>query len=283
MHVLVAGAGWLGAALVRGLVARGDRVTAVRRSAERLFQLEQLGASPLPLDLSCASAVDRLPRDVDAIIACQSSRADLPDAYRAAYVEVNRTLVEAAARCAARGLVYTSSTGVFGQRDGGDVDEATDPMPASTTAEALVEAEQVVLDAGARGVRAQVVRLSGLYGPGRYGIVERVRNGALALGPGDRAWMNFCHLDDAVGFVLAALERGRPGGMYHGSDAEPAHRSEVVRWIAERLAIDPPSVSAPSGGPDRRVLSERTRAELGVTLRYPSFREGLAGVAAPAG
>jgi nucleoside-diphosphate-sugar epimerase len=283
MHVLVAGAGWLGAALVRRLVARGDRVTAVRRSAERLFQLEQLGASPLLLDLSCASAVDRLPRDVDAIIACQSSRADLPDAYRSAYVEVNRTLVEAAARGAARRLVYTSSTGVFGQRDGGDVDESTPPMPASTTAEALVDAEQVVLGATDGGVHAQVVRLSGLYGPGRYGIVERVRNGALALGPGDRAWMNFCHLDDAVTFVLAALEHGRSGGMYHGSDAEPARRAEVVSWIAERLAIDPSSVSAPSGGPDRRVLSERTRAELGVALRYPSFREGLAEVAAPAG
>lgn len=283
MHVLVAGAGWLGAALVRALVARGDRVTAVRRSAERLFQLEQLGASPLPLDLSMASAVERLPRDLDAVIACQSSRDDLPDAYRAAYVNVNRTLVAAAARAARGGLVYTSSTGVFGQRDGSDVDESTGPAPASATAEALVEAERIVLDAADRGVNARLVRLSGLYGPGRYGIVDRVRSGALALGPGDRAWMNFCHLDDAVAFVLAILERGRSGGVYHGSDAQPARRSEVVCWIAERLAIDPPSLSSPSGGPDRRVLSDRTRAELGVALRYPSFREGLASVVAPAG
>jgi nucleoside-diphosphate-sugar epimerase len=282
MHVLVAGAGWLGLALVKAFVARGDRVTAVRRSAERLLAVKQLGATPLPLDLASSRAVDLLPRELDAIVACQSSHADSPEAYRAAYVDVNRTLLEAAGRSAARSLVYTSSTGVFGQRDSCDVDETSTPLPASRSAELLVEAERIVLDAAASGLNARLVRLSGLYGPGRYGILERVRSGALGLGPGQDAWMNFCQLDDAVAFVLAVLDRGRAGAVYHGSDAVPARRSEVVRWIADRLGIEP-AAGAPTGGPDRRVLSERTRAELRVALRYPSFREGLAGVAGPGG
>ena len=103
-----------------------------------------------------------------------------------------------------------------------------------------------------------------------------MRSGALALGPGDGAWMNFCHRDDAVAFVLAALARSAPGAIHHGSDARPARRREVVEWISARLGIPPSRSERPAAGPDRRILSERTRAELGVELRWPSFSDGLA-------
>jgi nucleoside-diphosphate-sugar epimerase len=127
-----------------------------------------------------------------------------------------------------------------------------------------------------------VVRLSGLYGPGRTGILDRVRSGALALGPGDDAWMNFCHRDDAVSFVLAALERAEPGAIHHGSDASPARRREVVEWIAARLGIAPRRGEGGAPGPSRRILSARTRAALGVALAWPSFRDGLAPLAGAA-
>jgi nucleoside-diphosphate-sugar epimerase len=264
----------MGEAIARALVARGDRVTGIRRDPARAAALAALGVEPLALDLAAPGAEARVPA-FDAAVACQSSADDSEAAYRAAYLDANRALLAAAARSGAR-LVYTGSTGVFGQRDGSDVDEATPPAPASATAAVLVEAERLVLDAAARGVRASTVRLSGLYGPGRAGIAGRVRSGALALGPGDGAWMNFCHRDDAVAFVLAALERAAPGAVHHGSDARPARRREVVAWIAARLGIPPPRSDRPASGPDRRVLSERTRAELGVTLRWPSFADGLA-------
>jgi nucleoside-diphosphate-sugar epimerase len=89
--------------------------------------------------------------------------------------------------------------------------------------------------------------------------------------------MNFCHRDDAVTFVLAALARAAPGAVLHGSDARPARRREVVTWIAARLGIEAPRSDRPAApGPSRRILSERTRAALGVTLRYPSLEDGLA-------
>jgi nucleoside-diphosphate-sugar epimerase len=276
MHVLVAGCGWLGEAIARALVARGDRVTGIRRDPARAAALAAAGVDPLVLDLAAPGAAGRLPR-ADAVVACQSSSADSEAAYRAAYVDATRALLEGAAAAGAR-LVYTGSTGVFGQRDGSDVDEATPPAPASPTAAVLVEAERLVLGAAERGAHASVVRLSGLYGPGRAGIAGRVRSGLLALGPGDEAWMNFCHRDDAVAFVLAALGRARPGAIHHGSDAHPARRREVVEWIATRLGIPPPRTDRAAPGPNRRILSERTRAELGVTLRYPSFAEGMAGL-----
>jgi nucleoside-diphosphate-sugar epimerase len=275
MRVIVAGCGWLGTAIARRLAAEGQEVHGIRRDAARAEALRSLGIRPLALDLAAPGAAERLPV-ADAIVACQSAGADDPAAYRAAYVDSNRALLAAAARNGAR-LVYTGSTGVFGQRDGSDVDEETPPAPASPTAEVLAEAEALVRGAGAAGVRACVVRLSGLYGPGRAGILDRVRSGRLALGPGEDAWMNFCHLDDAVSFVLAALARAEPGAVHHGSDARPARRREVVTWIAERIGIAPPRADGPAApGPDRRVLSSRSRTALGVTLAYPSFREGLA-------
>jgi nucleoside-diphosphate-sugar epimerase len=274
VHVLVAGCGWLGTALARRLVERGDRVTGIRRDPARAGALRALGVEPLALDLAAPGASGRLPA-VDAIIACQAAADEGADAYRAAYVEANRALLAAAARVGARALVYTGSTGVFGQRDGSDVDESTAPAPASETAAVLVEAEGLVRGAASAALRTAVVRLSGLYGPGRTGLVERVRSGKLALGPGDGAWMNFCHRDDAVAFVLAALDRGEGGAVHHGSDAEPAHRRDVVEWIAARLGIPAPHVEGSAAGPSRRIRSERTRAVLGVTLAYPSFREGF--------
>ncbi len=276
MHVLVAGCGWLGTAIARTLVARGDRVTGIRRDPARAAALAGVGVEPLTADLAAPGAEERLP-EADAIVACQSAGEDTPAAYRAAYLDANRTLLAAGRRAGSRAFVYTGSTGVFGQRDGSDADEATPPAPSSATAEVLVEAERLVREAAAQGVPASVLRLSGLYGPGRMGILSRVRTGALALGPGDGAWMNFCHLDDAVSFVLAALARAAPGAVHHGSDAEPTPRREVVLWIAARLGIPPPrSDAGPPPGPNRRILSDATRAALGVALAYPSFRDGLA-------
>ena len=279
MHVLVAGAGWLGSALCRALAGQGHQVTAVRRDPDRAAALASPGVTPLALDLCAPGAAGRLPRDLDAVVACQSAGADGAEAYRRAYVEGTRTLL-GAVRESGRpvALVYTGSTGVFGQRDGGDVDETTPPAPASPAAEVLVEAERLVLGASAPGLRTVVLRLSGLYGPGRNWPLERVRGGQIALGPGDGTWLNLCHLDDAVAAVLAALERGSPGHAYHATDAEPVRRRDLATWVSGRLGIPPPRLPEGSRGPalpDRRIHAERSRQELQVSLRHPTFREGL--------
>jgi nucleoside-diphosphate-sugar epimerase len=281
MHVVVAGCGWLGTAIARRLVSQGARVTGVRRDPARAESLRVLGVEPLALDLAAPDAGSRLPR-ADAFVACQSASAEGLPAYLAAYLDANRTLLAAAVRDGAR-LVYTGSTGVFGQTGGLDVDEETPPAPASETGEVLADAEAMIVGAAHGGARACVVRLSGLYGPGRTGVVERVRSGRLALGAGEDVWMNFCHQDDAATFVLAALERGEPGAVYHGSDAEPARRGEVVRWIADRIAAVPGRTATAPAGPDRRIRSERTRAVLAVSLAYRSFRDGLVPLVPAAG
>ena len=233
---------------------------------------------PLALDLAERGAGARLPRDVDAVVACQAARGDSVDAYRRAYVEATRNLLEALVDQPVRGFVYTSSTGVFGQREGEEVDESTPVAPTSPTAEVLAEAEALVLDRANRRWPASVVRLSGLYGPGRIGTIDRVRSGVLALGPDGDTWMNFCHLQDAVGIVLAALDAGREGAVFHGSDAEPTRRRDVISWIAQQLGIAPQRGASSRLGraANRRISSARTRVELGYTLRFPTFRDGFA-------
>ena len=282
MHVLVAGCGWLGVALGRSLAARGERVTGVRRSEGAADALRAAGIEPLAADLADPAALRSLPSDLEAIVACQSAALDSEAAYREAYVHVTRRLLDVARAVAVRAFVYVGSTGVFGQRDGGIVDERTPAAPAGPTAEVLVEAERLVLGAASSGVPARIVRLSGLYGPGRAGVIDRVRRGVLALGPGEGAWMNFCHLDDAVAALGAVLDHGCDGAVYHGTDASPARRGDVVRWIAGRLGVEPPRRLDERGaqgtrrGADRRISGEWTRAQLGISLTYPSYREGLA-------
>jgi nucleoside-diphosphate-sugar epimerase len=279
MTIVIAGCGWLGRALGAELLRGGHRVVGVRRDPAAARGLRRLGIEPLIADLGSSEGVERLPADADAIVCCQSSAARNATAYREAYLEVTGNLIELARKRSIRHLIYTGSTGVFGQTDGSQVDELSPPVPQSPTAEILVEAERRLLRASRTGVPSTVVRLSGLYGPGRFGVIQRVRQGRLALGAGDSTWMNWCHLTDAVRTVAAVLASGRPGRVYHASDAHPAPRADVVRWIADRLGIEPPRESA-AGAPiasraNRRVSAERTRAELDLALAYPSFREGL--------
>jgi nucleoside-diphosphate-sugar epimerase len=125
-------------------------------------------------------------------------------------------------------------------------------------------------------VPTRIVRLSGLYGPGRLWVLDRVASGAMALGPGDGAWLNSCHRDDAAAMVLAALDRGRDGAVYHASDALPLRRREVITVVAARLGIEPGRTDVPAPeGPDRRILAGRSRAELQLELHWPSLLEGL--------
>jgi len=276
MHVLVAGCGWLGAEVAARLLARGDRVTGIRSTEAGAAALRGLGLEALALDLAEPAAADRIP-PVTAILALQAARGGDEAAYRRAYLLANATLLRAARRLALTALVHTGSTGVFAQRDGSEVDETTPPAPGSRTGDVLAEAERLWLGAARDGLPVRLVRLSGLYGPGRAGVIERVRTGALALGPGDAAWMNFCHRDDAAAAVLAALDRGRDGAVYHATDARPLRRREVVLQIAARLGIPPPErADGPAAGaPDRRILGARTRVELGLELRWPTLAAGL--------
>ena len=274
MRSLVAGAGYVGAALARGLVAAGHEVVALRRSEAA----PPPGARAFRADVTVPGALAALPEaELVFYTAAADERSD--DAYRRAYVDGLARLIERLARQATppRRLLFTSSTAVYGQQDDEWVDESSQTEPAGFAGRRLLEGEALVRAAPFPGT---VLRLGGIYGPGRTSLIERARSGA----PGGSGYTNRIHRDDAAGALahLALLPAADP--CYVGVDCEPAKEADVLAWLARRLGVPPRTpgarASAEAAPAPRRAArgSKRCRnARLlasGFRFRYPTYREG---------
>jgi nucleoside-diphosphate-sugar epimerase len=281
MRVAILGCGYLGLALGRQL----HDVVGVRRSDEGLAAVEDAGLEPVRADVTDADSLAAVP-DVDAVVFAASSGGRGAEAARTTYVEGLRAVVEAfgGRGSAPDRLVYTSSTGVYGDHGGGWVDEETELDPADDRTAALVEAERVALEEGpAVGIDPTVVRLGGIYAPDRFRL-ERYLEGPVTEGH-----VNLVHRDDAAGMVRFLLAEDLAGGeVVAGVDDEPADRRDLARWLADQLGREPPetrtveeALSDASPGrarrlrADKRVSNAKLRG-LGYEFAYPTFREGLA-------
>jgi nucleoside-diphosphate-sugar epimerase len=182
-------------------------------------------------------------------------------------------------------LIFISSTGVYGNCEGGWIDEDTPCHPDRESGRMALAAEET-LRSSALGACATVLRLAGLYGPGRIPkIDDLLAGGPLAVAAG--AVVNLIHVDDAASVVLAAERQARPSATYVVSDGHPVPRREFYRYLAELLRLPPPTFVEPSpregrsprGAGNKRVRNHRMLEELHVRLDYPSYREGLAAIA----
>jgi len=187
-------------------------------------------------------------------------------------------------------IVYLSTIGVYGDAGGGLVDEDTPPAPENARAAARVLAEEQWLALGARaGKRVCVLRLGGIYGPGRNPILQlKAGTARRIVKPGQV--FNRIHVADIAQAVLAAFERGVGGRIYNVVDDLPAPPQDVVAYAAEIAGLEaPPEIPfeeadlTPMGrsfySASKRVSNARLRDELGVALLYPTYREGIAGLA----
>lgn len=204
-----------------------------------------------------------------------SADASEDDAYREAYVAGPLNLIRALENGGAsvRRVVFTSSTAVYAQAAGEWVDEESVTKPSAFRGRRLLEAEAVVLGGP---WPATVVRLGGLYGPGRDRLLRQVAEGRAACGP-EGQYTNRVHRDDAAALLHHLLLLRRPPELVLGVDTEPADLCEVQRWIARELGLPEPAVEPRrEGGPGRsnkRCSSARLQAT-GFTFRFPTFREG---------
>jgi nucleoside-diphosphate-sugar epimerase len=276
--VLIAGCGYVGCALARMLVEDGDVVWGLRRNPADLPD----GVRPVAGDVGDPGSLGDVPSHPDVIVYAVAPADRSPEAYRAAYVDGVARVLRAAGDTANpfRGrLVLVSSTGVYGESEGAWVDEDTDPNPADETGRVLLEGERAARSFGGRGT---VLRLGGIYGPGRDRTVRRVASGEAGC-PEAGLFGNRIHRDDAAGAArhLAALPD--PGPTYVGVDSEPAELRAVYRWIADGLDVADPcadaraDIGAPAGrrGTNKRCSNARL-LQSGYTFRYPTFREGYA-------
>ena len=271
MRVLIAGCGYVGSALATRLAAAGHDVWGLRRRPDRL----PAGVTPVAADLSDPSTLGELPDGLDALVYSAGAGAADPTAYRRAYVQGPRNLLDALGDAPPR-VLFTSSTAVYGQRAGEWVDEGSETRPADFRGEILLEAEASLADAAPAAV---VLRLAGIYGPGRDRLVRQVAAGEARCGPGPD-WTNRIHRDDAAGALGHLLTLRAPESLYLGVDTEPAERCAVLRWLARELGAPEPPVDAGERGgarrpADKRCSGARLRAS-GYRFRYPSWREGYA-------
>ena len=285
VDVAIVGCGYVGIELGQRLLDEEFSVAGVRRSGEGLEAVSDAGLVPVRADVTDPESLEELP-DADAVVFAASSGGRGADAARQVYVEgLEATIEEYADRNSPPNrVVYTSSTGVYGDHDGEWVDETTPLESESERGRILQEAEAIALDSAAeRGIDGTVARFAGLYGPGRYRL-ERYLDGPVTEG-----YLNMVHRDDAAGAVAFLLtEDLARGDVVTVVDDEPVDRWAFADWLAGECGVDPPEKRtveerlareelSDSGRrrirANKRCSNDRLRA-LGYEFEFPTFREG---------
>ena len=277
-RVLIVGCGFVGEAAADLFHAHGWEVHGWTHSEESAARLgAEKPYSVTAHDITDAAHVNAAARafpggsTLDALVDCVSSgRGGGPEQYRRVYLDGARHL-SAAFRVAR--FVYTGSTSVYAQTDGSVVDETSPAEPERETGRILRETEEVVLAAPGGG--GTVVRLAGIYGPGRSVLLKKFLAGeAVIEGDGSR-FLNQIHRDDAAAALFRLAQTDAPPGIYVAADGTPLTQEELYRALAAQFGrplppTGPEDRNRKRGWTSKRLRNDRLRA-LGWQPRYPSF------------
>jgi nucleoside-diphosphate-sugar epimerase len=275
--VLIAGCGDVGGRLATQLLASGWEVHGLRRDISRLPE----GVIGVAGDLFNKDCPATWPVGaVDYLVYCAAATDHDEAGYRAAYVQGLQHVLEWLNDYGQepKRLLFVSSSSVYGQQNGEWIDETSPTQAAGYSGRVMLEAEQIALNSG---IPASLVRLTGIYGPGREWLLSQVRQGyRVAVDP--PLYANRIHVDDAAGllaFLLLRAERDEAlDDCYIGVDDAPAPLAEVVGWLREYLGVTEWSEDASVRRTGSKRCSNARAKALGWTPRYPSFREGYAAI-----
>lgn len=275
MTVLIAGCGDLGTEVGLRFARLGHTVVGLRRNAS-VLPADITGQS---IDLSIEKPV--IPSDTEFVVVAIAADSPTIDAYRAAYLDGLRNLLDALdhARITPRRVLLVSSTAVYDVNDGSWVDEQTPANPKPGTDSIVLDTERML---HSRIPTATVLRLSGIYGPGRERLIDQVR-GARAILSADSRHTNRIHRDDAAAAIVHLLVRDdEPAPLYLGVDNAPVPGNEVLTFLAAELGLAEPTLAPVSGpvttresqrGGDKLLRNQLLR-DTGFTFTYPTYREG---------
>ncbi len=271
-RLILAGCGFAGLATARLFAGAGWEVLALTLSAESAGKLAGEPFRVAVCDISLRENVERLAgeRGAEVVIHCASSGRGGAEAYRAVYLEGSRNLLDV---LTPRRFIFTSSTSVYAQTDGGWVSEESAAEPPRETGRILCEVEQLALANG--GI---VTRLAGIYGPGRSVLLRKFFSGeAVIEGDGLRV-VNHIHRDDIASALHVLAERGE-AGIYNVCDDRPTLQREIYEWLAGRFArAMPPSgpvePNRKRGWTSKQVGNAKLRA-LGWVPRYGCFFDAV--------
>ncbi|AVT77309.1 NAD(P)-dependent oxidoreductase [Rhodopseudomonas palustris] len=279
MRILIFGLGYSASYIAQHLQDVGIEVTATVRTTAKA---EELGRRGITARVFSSSFAD--PLIVDDIKSSDAILSSVPPSESGDPVLASFTrAITSDSR--SRWIGYLSTIGVYGDHLGNWVDETTAATSEKPRSQLRIAAEQAWLALG-----AQVFRLSGIYGPGRNQL-EKLAAGTATriIKPGQV--FNRIHVADIAAVVAASLSRPRPGAIYNVTDNEPAPPQQVVEFAAKLCGRTPPPEIAFEHADlspmarsfyleNCRVRNDLIRTELGVTLAYPSYREGLSALRA---
>lgn len=275
MRLFVFGLGYSAQTFIQ--TGRWSHVAGTVRTNEKAQRLRASGIAAHALSGNDADCIDNL-RKADAILvsAPPSSEGD-PILLRFA---------DALASARASWIGYLSTTGVYGDHDGAWIDETTPATPQSDASRQRLGAERDWLALGERtAMPVHVFRLTGIYGPGRNALVQLAKGTSRrVIKPGQV--FNRIHVEDIASVLAASLKKPRAGAIYNVTDDEPAPPQDVVAYAAQLAGIEPPPEIALEDAnltpmalsfyaENKRVSNRLIKGELGVELKYPTYREGL--------
>ena len=278
------GLGYSAEHFVKDFGAKFDQIVGTVRSAERVAALTAGNAGRLEaLVFDGKTATDELRR---AIAAADAALISIPQ--DAAGDPVLRAFSDAFAQAPRlRAIVYLSTVGVYGDCGGAWVDEATPAKSTSARSRERLAAEAEWQALGARrGIGVAILRLAGIYGPGRSALTQVKRGDARRIVKPGQVF-NRIHVGDIAQAIDAAIAC-RAAGIFNVADDEPTPPGEPLAFAAQLLDVPPPpeipfAQAAPAMSElalsfwqeCRRVKNDKLKRELGVRLRYPTYREGL--------
>ena len=271
-RVLIAGCGYVGQALGLRLVREGHFVCGLRRGAGRLPP----GLCGFSADLTRSETLGNLPGPFDVVFYTAGADHRSESGYRSAYLQGLGSLIGVLRGQSppVRRFFFTSSTAVYGQSGGEWVDEDSPAAASHFRGRLLRAGEQLLLQGPIAGT---VLRVGGIYGPGRHRLIDSVRRGEACCYEGPPRYLNHIHRDDCAGALAHLMGLDNPRPLYLLVDHEPAEQCQVLGWIADRLDVPAPPLMPSEGRSPARGNKRCRNTRLvgsGYTFRYASFREG---------
>lgn len=267
-RVLIAGCGDLGVRVAHRMIARGDRVWALRRHPPAR---DDSGIVWIAADLTDPQTLQALPSDITQVVHAPTPDAREAAAYRVVFVDGLQNLL--AALTTVQRVLLVSSSAVYGDSGGNWVDETTPAEPPGFNGEILLQAERWL---SAQPLSSVVLRLAGLYGPGRLGLIERLRQGKAQVPRTSPHWANRIHIDDAAAAVVHVLGLEQPQSLYLGVDDTPLPIDTLYDCLATLVGAPPPGEGdSPRGIGNKRLSNARLRAS-GWAPQWPDARAGYA-------
>ncbi|MBI2073137.1 MAG: NAD-dependent epimerase/dehydratase family protein [Gemmatimonadetes bacterium] len=285
---VLVGAGYLGRRLGRRLLGEGYAVRGMTRSPEHARELMALGVVPLLGDVTCPETLPPALEGATHVFHLLGAMRGEEAALRLLHVEGTGHVLAALPPGLSR-YVYVSSTAVYGQTEGEWVDETAVCEPTSLIGRLRCEAEALILKAHReREVPAVILRSGSIYRPGSP-VNAQIREGRYRVSTDPSKWMNHIYIEDFLGGLLVAAERGRAGEIYNLVDDEPHPGGTYFVALAEAMGVPAPPVTftPPEEGcgalvreSNKRCANRKLKTQCGWSPAFPTCRDGIRHAAA---